>query len=740
MARQLMDPSMLSSVDQKVQTLLDKQDKLGNQTINTLQSKTLDPRTQPPTQMQKSYQESYNRDGIYEKQQQQVQEKIQMRVDPYKERAFIDLGLLNNELRHSKSKKAQSKKKLKKLQDKSNSFIAHQKQTFNLNTYNIQESSYLSKSTSKQAQAQKQSQISHQLYSRNSQRKKLDFTESKNTRKDISMTRKDIELPNDQIRQLKNEMGIENQNIPKERRSINISSENKRKRTITRDEQQHIKNDEFINNNQESRSLVNSAIRNQRQQIVNNQNAGGVQINIIQNINIHLNGQDSLTQAQNELIQSTADQVNQSLINQQLQLNQAYQNLQSQLDTSLIQQQKSVVQFNQSSNLRKSLNQDVTGWQGSSNNKFIEGILNKKRQSQDLGKNTKKEVGEVNKYGTQKQLLDQSQYTKEQNPQPVKQLNQNQSKPLKTSTQRHQQQQNSMNKSNVKIELKSTFQDIQDTKKLLKQEQKLLEMSKANEQIATSLDNIQSKILNKSSLKSKYLNNNSIAQVSGVKPNQLGQGNFGEVKLVKKLETQKYFALKCLKKEEIMRNKQIEHIKREKMLLTNIDSPFIVKLQASFQDELNLYFLMEYIQGGELFKQIGSNMMQNSNQEGLVFYLAEIICALEYLHENQKIVYRDLKPENIMIDRDGHIKLIDFGFAKQLTISNNSEYRTYTNCGTPAYISPEILMGIGHCFQSDVWSLGVLICELINGEQIGIEHKREIQLLLLYQIQEMTWI
>eukprot|EP00347_Sterkiella_histriomuscorum_P012246 403369330 len=99
MARQLMDPSMLSSVDQKVQTLLDKQDNLGNQNVNALQSKTLDPRTQPPTSMQMSYQESYNRDGIYEKQQQyQVLEKMQMRVDPQKERAYIDLGLLNNEL------------------------------------------------------------------------------------------------------------------------------------------------------------------------------------------------------------------------------------------------------------------------------------------------------------------------------------------------------------------------------------------------------------------------------------------------------------------------------------------------------------------------------------------------------------------------------------------------------------------------------------------------------------------
>ena len=79
------------------------------------------------------------------------------------------------------------------------------------------------------------------------------------------------------------------------------------------------------------------------------------------------------------------------------------------------------------------------------------------------------------------------------------------------------------------------------------------------------------------------------------------------------------------------------------------------------------------------------------------------------------VVYRDLKPENIMIDHDGHIKMIDFGFAKQFHNRQQEQGKTFTNCGTPAYIAPEIILCIGHSYGADIWSLGVLICELING-------------------------
>lgn len=98
------------------------------------------------------------------------------------------------------------------------------------------------------------------------------------------------------------------------------------------------------------------------------------------------------------------------------------------------------------------------------------------------------------------------------------------------------------------------------------------------------------------------------------------------------------------------------------------------------------------------------------------FYTAEVICALEHLHSNL-IVYRDLKPEHVMIDQDGHCKLVDFGFAKRFSRSDakKNALRTFTNCGTPDYIAPEVLRGVGASFEADIWSLGVLMTEIISG-------------------------
>lgn len=101
------------------------------------------------------------------------------------------------------------------------------------------------------------------------------------------------------------------------------------------------------------------------------------------------------------------------------------------------------------------------------------------------------------------------------------------------------------------------------------------------------------------------------------------------------------------------------------------------------------------------------------SEEDTRFYLAEIVLAVESLH-NQGIIYRDLKPENILIDQQGHVKLIDFGFGKIMKDIYNG--KTYTNCGTPGYCAPEVMIPkVGHTYKADIWSIGILICEMIGG-------------------------
>lgn len=138
--------------------------------------------------------------------------------------------------------------------------------------------------------------------------------------------------------------------------------------------------------------------------------------------------------------------------------------------------------------------------------------------------------------------------------------------------------------------------------------------------------------------------------------------------------------------------------------------PFITRFYSSFQDENHLYLELEYIQGCTLLSQIASG--NPDVQQNFAFYAAETLLTLHYLHQ-YKIVYRDLKPENIVLSmrQRGHIKLVDFGFSKSLKVIG----KTLTNCGTPVYIAPEIITGIGHGFEVDVWSLGILICELASG-------------------------
>ena len=167
-----------------------------------------------------------------------------------------------------------------------------------------------------------------------------------------------------------------------------------------------------------------------------------------------------------------------------------------------------------------------------------------------------------------------------------------------------------------------------------------------------------------------------------------------------------YYALKIMKKSEVIYLKQVEHVKTEKKLLECITHPFIVNLLGAWQDDKILYLMMEYIIGGEFFLYLRkAGRFPNDTSR---FYAAQITLVFEYLH-GETILYRDLKPENLLLDRQGNCKVTDFGFAKRV------EYRTWTLCGTPEYLAPEIILSKGHCKAVDWWALGILMYEMLAG-------------------------
>jgi len=186
----------------------------------------------------------------------------------------------------------------------------------------------------------------------------------------------------------------------------------------------------------------------------------------------------------------------------------------------------------------------------------------------------------------------------------------------------------------------------------------------------------------------------------------LGTGSFGRVKLAKHKSTGKYVAVKIMKKGDIIKHKQVDHIMSEINILAVLGHPFMVRMEGIFQDERYLYLVLDYIAGGELFTYL-RNMGKLENTHAR-FYSAQVVSMFEYLH-SKNIIYRDLKPENILIESDGYLKLTDYGFAKVV------EGRTYTLCGTPEYLAPEILLNKGHGKPVDWWCLGILTYELLAG-------------------------
>jgi serum/glucocorticoid-regulated kinase 2 len=189
----------------------------------------------------------------------------------------------------------------------------------------------------------------------------------------------------------------------------------------------------------------------------------------------------------------------------------------------------------------------------------------------------------------------------------------------------------------------------------------------------------------------------------------VGKGSFGKVMQVRKKDSGKIYALKVLKKDQLVKRKQVAHTKTERKVLQEISHPFIVSLRFAFQNETKLYMVLDYFTGGELFFHLKSNGRFGEDQAK--FYAAEITLALGELHRNT-IVYRDLKPENVLLDDEGHVRITDFGLSKDGVTTTNL---TNTFCGTPEYLAPEVIRGSGYGHPVDWWSLGTLTYEMLTG-------------------------
>ena len=203
----------------------------------------------------------------------------------------------------------------------------------------------------------------------------------------------------------------------------------------------------------------------------------------------------------------------------------------------------------------------------------------------------------------------------------------------------------------------------------------------------------------------------------------LGRGSFGKVLLAKFRNGTKPLAIKALRKDATIENNDVTAtiVERDILIMGNKsdECPFLANLVCCFQDEDRLYFVMEFLSGGDLMYHVQKKSRFRTHEAR--FYACQIASALEYLHKN-RIVYRDLKLDNVLLDADGHCNLADFGMCKKDVSDHN---RCTTFCGTPDYLAPEIVEGKMYTFSVDWWSFGVLLYEMIMGNSPYYGHTEE---------------